>query len=421
MKTAAIPSDLRQLAEDQLSDQILPIWTRHAQTAVQGVMGPMDAEGKALTQQPKGSVMNSRALWSFSLLSGLSNKPSLEKSALRLYRGFCDAFVDAKSGRVHWQSPVEDPETFHLLAQTYAIFALSQFAMVCQHDEALTQAEQIAQAMFKHFAREDGTFISQSRLGIDPMHQDVDRTETCAQLHVLEALTELYRARPSESLKRQLTALIDLFLIHIFPDSGDLPLLFDRRWQPQPYETSIGHHFEAPFLVALACRVLNDAQRLHLTEQKLLELTDHSLQSAQLASGYFLYGRDEQGKWRDLLTWWTQVEAANSLQWAYEITGKDVYLVELSRLWKGFSADWADTQYGDWHPQLNQRLQPAGDTNKGDTWRSLYHSTRACVAMKYGFTALEGPNNTKLNNPETHPGEANTASLRPFGDSTLTS
>ena len=414
MKTPARPGHLQRIADSQLREQILPVWKQHAQRAEQGIMGVMDASAQPRMEQPKGSIMNSRALWSFSLLHRLEPQTDLKMSALRLYHGFCDTFFDDKTGLVHWQLPVEAPATFSLLAQTYAIYALSQYALANDDAEALQKAERLSKAMVRHFARDDGTFIGTCQVGVDPAQQDTDTIETCAQLHVLEALTQLYLAHPTDALKRELTALVDLFLIHIFPEQGDLPLLFNRQWRPQPYETSIGHNFEAPFLVALACRVLNDTQRRHLTERKLLQLVDHSLQTAQLPSGYFLYGQDEQGQWREHLTWWTQVEAANGLQWAYELTGKDCYLTALSRLWHGFPKHWADRQYGDWHPQLDQSLQPAGDTNKGDIWRSLYHSTRACVAMKYGFSALDGPNNTKLNTPETHPDDAPAHPVTPY-------
>ncbi|EAR10833.1 AGE family epimerase/isomerase [Reinekea blandensis] len=414
MKTPSRPCHLRDIAQTQLSEQILPVWKQHARRADQGVMGTLTADAQSQTDQPKGSIMNSRALWSFSLLHRLEPQTELQMSALRLYHGFCDEFFDDATGLVHWQLPVESSDTFALLAQTYAIYALSQFAVACNHPEALQRAEQLTEVLFQSFAREDGTFAGIYQKGVDPSRQQPDHIETCGQLHVLEALTQLYLARPSSRLKRELTALVDLFLIHIFPEQGDLPLLFNRQWRPQPFETSIGHNFEAPVLVALACRALKDDQRRLLTEQKLLQLTDHSLQTAQLPSGYFLYGQDEQDQWRELLTWWTQVEAANGLQWAYEITGKDSYLTELSRLWQGFPNHWADREYGDWHPQLDRSLQPAGDTNKGDIWRSLYHSTRACVAMKYGFSALDGPNNTKPNTPETHPDDAPAHPVTPY-------
>lgn len=398
MTTAHIPGYLSRLANNQLRQQILPVWSRHALNSRSGTMAAMDAQGRTVQGSAKGAVMNARALWSFSLSYQLTGQADQLMTAMHLHDGFSDQFIDPHTHLVHWQLPKGDETNHQLLGQTYALFALSQFALSSQDSAALNTAYYLKEALYRHFQREDGTYASR----IDHSEsEEKNFTETCNQLHVLEALTQYYLARPNQETAQHMLTLIDLFLIHIFPAGEHLPLKFNRHWQPLPEVTSIGHNFEAPFLVALACEVLNDKIRLTLANKALQRLTDLSLQSGRHASGLFYFHRSAAGDWLPLFSWWTQAEASNALLWLYQKTGAETYLNELAGLWQLIEKHWVDAA-GEWHTELDLNLLPTANTNKGDIWRSNYHATRACVALAQGFDALKGKQHTTIETAHTN-------------------
>ena len=388
----SIPAFLASFAEEQAVKQVLPLWAKHAMRQKEGIMGAMSETGQPVAQSDKGAVMNARALWSFAFAFSQTNDPRYLVTATHLFEGFVDHFVDQERGGVFWslnsQGRVDD-DGKPLLAQTYAIYAFAQYYLVTQDEAALDLAHDLHALINRHYLRRDGTYASECARDFSPSTPDIElETDPCHQLHVLEALTTLYLADPDEALKNQLTQIIDLFLTHIFPASDHLPMMLTRDWQLAHSARSYGHNFEAPWLLALACKAIQDQERLGLIDAQLLRLIDKTLEDGQHTSGGILYGNDSSGRPSNTLTWWGQAEASNAFMYAYSVTQEPRYLNAAVAIWQHIKAHWVDLEQGEWFTDLDLNLKPTGNLNKADMWRCVYHTTRACFALSRGQQSL---------------------------------
>jgi len=405
-----IPSFLAQYAENQVTKQILPVWVKHAMRQKEGVMGAMSASGQPVVNGPKGAVMNARALWSFAFAYRQTRNPRLFLAAAHCYDGFIDQFEDREYGGMYWTvdsagRPIDDSKA--LLAQTYALYAFAQYYAASGDSTALLRANRLAQLIETRYLRSDGTYASEFARDFSASTPEIENeTDSCHQLHVLEALTQLYLVQPTDAIKQSLTHIIELFLVRIFPAEKHLPMLFDRQWQVLNPARSYGHNFEAPWLLSLACQAIQDKERGLCVDHEMKRLVDLTLEEGLHSEGGFLYGLDSAGQPTGTLTWWGQAEASNALQHVYRFTQDERYLNALAQLWQDIKAHWVDTENDEWFTDLDLHLRPTGNLNKADLWRCVYHSTRACFALSRGEDALLTP----IKNNET---DAFTAAVAP--------
>ena len=392
----SIPAFLATFAENQAVKQVLPLWTTHALRQPEGVMGAMSADGLSVVDSDKGAVMNARALWSFAFAYRQTGDAELLTTATHLYKGFTQHFIDPKFGGVFWSLDANNKgcgNSKPILAQTYAIYALAQYYLASNNSSAIELAHTLAALISNHYQRPDGTYASECALDFSPNSPEFDiYTDTCHQLHVLEALTQLYVALPSESVKHQLTDIVDMFLQHIFPAGDHLALLFTEDWKIAHQARSYGHNFEAPWLLAVACQAIGDHGRLALVDTQLLRLIDATLDDGRHSSGGFLYGISADGKPFNTLTWWAQAEAGNAFMRAFESSHDQRYLNLLIETWQHIKSHWIDAENGEWFTDLDLKLQPTGNLNKGDLWRCAYHTVRACFALSRGHRVLYNRN-----------------------------
>jgi mannobiose 2-epimerase len=405
-QNSQIPAFLTRFSETQVTKQILPFWMQQVMRRNSGLLGAVDATGNEIENAPKGAIMNARLLWSLSFAYVQTADPRYFLSAAHCFEGFMEHFVDRKHGGIFWSlTAVNQPLDTHkqLLAQTYTIYALAQYYVASEDPSALRLAHTLTTQLEQFFKREDNTYcghLAQNWSTLDA--EEKKFTETCNQLHVLEALSQLYLVDPNPTLKSRMTTLIDLFLIHIFPSGSHLGLKFDRHWNRVGEQRSYGHNFEAPWLIAFACDLIEDSVRLKLANIELKRLVDLTLDQGRHLSGSVLFGCDEQGKEADILMWWPQTEASNALLWLFNSTEDRRYLNELIDLWQEIKTKWIDQENGEWHTELDLNMHPSRNSNKADIWRSAYHSTRACFLLATGMSALTQTQNT-IKKPEDAP------------------
>ncbi len=386
-----LPKFLVEFAESQLTDQVLPFWTSFVVNPDGGMYGAVDANGRAIEGAEQSALMVCRALWSYSSAALTLESSSYIRVAHHIYQTLSRCFQNKKSSNhgVFWAIDCHQQattETHHLLAQTYAVFALAKYYEASNNANALISAHALVGYIEKHFRRLDGSY--RSEIGSN-MPADYEYTiATCNQLHTMEAYTQLYLVSPTIELKKSLSTLISQFIDHLLPTRGHLSLAFDQKWQPLPGEVSIGHNFEAPWLVCLACIAIGETDLLPLAKTKLLQLIDTSLATGQHESGSIYMSLDAAGEPHLNMTWWQQTEASNALYTALMLTGDKKYQHELNKLWQAIENHWVDNCYGEWHSELDLTLQPNRLHHKADTWRSTYHITRACLLLSKGWLTM---------------------------------
>ena len=68
-------------------------------------------------------------------------------------------------------------------------------------------------------------------------------------IHLLESITELYRAWPDELVKKRLAEMIEIVRDRIAVSPGCLNMYFTPDWRPVPAGDSFGHDIETAYLL----------------------------------------------------------------------------------------------------------------------------------------------------------------------------
>ena len=91
------------LETGQELQRILDFWTQKMpDETLGGFLGELDFEGNVVTDAPKGIILNTRILWSFSAAGIKTGSPNCREMADRAYQYLIDHFVDKESGGETW-------------------------------------------------------------------------------------------------------------------------------------------------------------------------------------------------------------------------------------------------------------------------------------------------------------------------------
>lgn len=204
-----------------------------------------------------------------------------------------------------------------------------------------------------------------------------------AHLHLLEAFTALYQARPSERLRSRLGEVFFIMRDRVAMPAGAMHQIMQADWQPVPGSTSWGHNVEAAYLLLEADHVLkNSEKQAAQTMERARQLVDQSLAFGwdEQNGGFFEEGGTFGPVHNRCKTWWAQAEGLHSLLLMYELSGKPTYLQHASRQWdlieEVFLVDDIGAWWRSWHPGQEPRVASEWI---GGPWQGPYHTTRALM------------------------------------------
>jgi len=207
---------------------------------------------------------------------------------------------------------------------------------------------------------------------------------TC--IHVLEALTGLYRAWPDPAVKARVQEVYEICRDRVYADPGHLTMFFKADWQRIPGEDSFGHDVEAGYLLVEAAEVLGEGEDPRVW-RAARNLTDHALRYGWDGQRGGLYDAGKidadgeiSGGLRTDKVWWVEAEQLNALLMLHAHFGK-----ETSNYWKAFFKQWQfitkfqiDHVNGGWYPTVREDGEPIGRI-KSDRWTECYHQGRAML------------------------------------------
>jgi mannobiose 2-epimerase len=206
-------------------------------------------------------------------------------------------------------------------------------------------------------------------------------------LHILEAYTNLYRIWPDDSLRRQITRLINVFLDHIIhPQTNHLQLFFDEQWNSKSTVISFGHDIEASWLLAEAADIVSD-QELIIRAKKRCLLMAYAAARGLDEDGGLLYEQDGgTGQWVREKHWWPQAEAMVGFFHGWQVSGDHSLLDNILRNWTFIKDHLIDRQYGEWYWGVIIESSDKGNTimsweDKAGLWKCPYHNGRACMEL----------------------------------------
>jgi mannobiose 2-epimerase len=207
-------------------------------------------------------------------------------------------------------------------------------------------------------------------------------------IHVLEALTGLYKIWPDPALKVRLQEMYDINLNKIYSEPGYLTMFFNADWTRVPGRDSFGHDVEAGFLLVEAAEALGkDDPRAWLAARHLV---DHAMQYGWDSEQGGLYDSGNMtpdgvvtGNLTKEKIWWVEAEHLNALLLLHSHYGK-----ETTKYWDAFVKEWnyisqyqVDHQHGGWYPTVGENGQPAGRSYKSDGWTECYHQGRSMLTV----------------------------------------
>ena len=94
----------------ELEKDILPFWINRMQDGLGGFYGRMDGSGRLIPDAPRGGILASRLLWTFSSAYRMFGDPAVGEAARLAYIQLRDRFIDLEFGGIYWSiSPDGSP------------------------------------------------------------------------------------------------------------------------------------------------------------------------------------------------------------------------------------------------------------------------------------------------------------------------
>lgn len=367
-----------------------------------GFFGEVNFSGVPLNKAPKGVVLYTRILWTFSMAYNFLKKEEYLLMAHRAYDYLIKYFWDNNYDGLVWSVTYNGEkldERKQVYAQGFGIYGFSEYFTASGKTESLDYAKKLFNLIEKYslepvhggymeaFSR-DWTPMTDMRLS----EKDANEPKSMnTHLHIIEPYTNLYRIWPDANLGKQIKNLIRVFLDHIIDHkTGHLQLFFEMDWQVKGSLISYGHDIESTWLLCEAAEAIGNKELLREVQTAAIKLTDATINDGLAPDGSLLYEKDPLNKHFDNdRHWWVQAEAMVGFMNSWQITGNQQYLDKMEVIWNYIDNKIIDKQYGEW----KLRIDDNGNHNLNDPkigfWKCPYHNTRALMEIYKRITNMK--------------------------------
>ena len=391
-----------------LSEKIIPFWlARSVDSEYGGFLTSYDENGAPLGSDDKYLVTQCRMVWGFSNLqkhARVQDAAAMKEAAAQGLAFLYDNFWDAEDGGFYWQTARDGTPKDRaklVYGESFAIYALSEYALVYGDEKALGYAERLFDLLLSRAADTlRGGFFENLERDWRPSPAGAyagDRKSLDIHMHLMEAFTTLYEAGRKEIHRRRLDEVAGLILGHMVNHQhgygynqfdlsfNRLPAInINRTWNAEretnetlakPADTtSYGHNVELSWLLSRARKVLGLDEKTDIAAA----LLDHSLRHGYDYEFGGVY-RDGIGDGEALVTdkeWWQNFEALAGYAHGYRLFKDDEYYGAFAGTWAFVRDKFLNLEAGESRQLLNRR----GDTiigNLGNPWKGIYHTGRA--------------------------------------------
>ncbi len=372
--------------------RILGFWmTDMVDDSNDGFYGRIDGNDQLHADAPKGLVLNSRILWTFSSAYLLDPRDEYMQHAKRAYQYLINNFVDTHSGGMYWLidhqgNPIDNKKQIY--AQAFAIYALSEYYKISKDKIVLDLAMQLFELIEQHSFDTDknGYFeaFSQDWVLLEDLRlsdKDANEVKTMnSHLHILEAYSNLLKVSKDTRVEKQLENLLELFVDKFLDTTYQYNLFFDENWNSKSKEVSYGHDIEAAWLLDEAAVTLNDPTLMIKTKELAVKTAEATLPFFDVDGGLFYSG--EPGKIVDKdKHWWPQAEALIGLFNAYQVSGDKKFLDMTVKCWDYTEKNILDFEHGEWVWGIKSDGSVMDQEDKAGMWKCPYHNGRAMIEM----------------------------------------
>ncbi|MGC9343592.1 MAG: AGE family epimerase/isomerase [Bacteroidales bacterium] len=218
-----------------------------------------------------------------------------------------------------------------------------------------------------------------------------------SSIHILEALTELYRVWPDSLAEIRLEEMYTLFKEKLIHPDGYLVLYFNPDWTSVPKSTmdslsqgnswytqhiSFGHDVETAYLLLEAAQALGkgeDEQAYKLAKKLVDHSLDHGWDDEKGGFYYIGYKQEDYVLIHDPhKAWWTQAEGLNALHLMHSLNPNDKrdYYGKFLQLWKYIDTYLIDKENGGWYNYGLDNYPENKTLKKSHNWKASYHNVR---------------------------------------------
>lgn len=383
IETEAFLSEIEKILKNE-AQQIMDFWLCHGpDDRFGGFHGTLDRTGLPVPPYEKTLIQQARHLWTLSSVfrhSPPSNSEKIKQIAYSTYQ-FIEANMLDKDGEFIFET-TRDGEASNtkkqLYAEGFAIYALSEFALAFNHQEA----KELALTCFYSL---DNRCHDSNNLGYD---QNADPgwlpqgagKETNTHIHLLEAFTTLYALTQDQKVESRLKELVKVTCYKIIQPTGYAHFEFLDDWRPfASPAVSYGHDLETAWLVMDALHALGDESNQDIIDIiKTVASNSANWGYDTENGGYFYQGPPVLQPTERQKIWWVQAEALLGLWFLFETTEEEKWLLKLEGTLLWILNKQKDHTHGEWYQSiLPDGLLGDNGSNKGDAWKANYHTVRA--------------------------------------------
>jgi mannobiose 2-epimerase len=368
-----------------------------------GFIGRIDGQDQPHPEAPKGLVLNSRILWTFSAAWRSTGQWIYRPIADRAYLYLLHNFLDREYGGAFWSLDAAgqplDPRK-QIYGQAFALYGLSEYYRTSGEKTALDEAISLFRLIEQHSfdPRQNGYFEAFARdwsLLEDVRLSDKDANDPKTMnthLHILEAYTNLYHAWPDPLLQSRIIGLLDIFDRYITgaipghtaaPGRSDptahLGLFFDTNWKSRSNLISYGHDIEAAWLLHEAALVINNNEWITKTSRLALRMAAAAAEGLDTDGG--LWYEQEDGHLIRQKHWWPQAEAMVGFLQAWQLSGDAIWWQRSLDSWNFVKEHIRSPDGKEWYWGVEADNSPIPGQDKAGFWKCPYHNSRACLEI----------------------------------------
>jgi mannobiose 2-epimerase len=357
-------------------------------------------DGKLAPTGEKFLTLQARQLWFFSTLVREGIEKERARDAAKAGFEFLEGKMrDRRNGG--YFSKVTDAgepkdKRKHVYLNAFALYGLVAYHRATNDSRALDAAKDLFRVLedkahdrkrggYTEFFTEDWRPITDLK---ENSYVGPPGTKTYnTHLHVLEALTELYRVWPDPLVKERLAEMLVINTSTV--RHPDFACNIDG-WQPDWHmidtpvnlRASYGHDVECSWLALDAARALGQSPALHRNWAEAL--CGYALKYGydRKHGGFFYTGPLGKPAEDTKKEWWVQTEALVAMLEMYRLTWKPEYYAAFSQT-LDFVEKHQVAKEGSWWATRAADGSPKGDT-RSSPWQGAYHSGRSmllCAAL----------------------------------------
>ena len=401
--------------EKLLMNNMMPAWyPRVIDTVYGGYLSDFNYKWEMTDRQNKMIVTQARHVWTCSKMKAFTGDDKYLDYAKHGYHFLRDVMWDKEYGGffnlvTREGVPVNEGNNPRIYKNAYGnafgIYALAAYYKETKDTEALDLVKKAFYWLeegshdpvyggYFQFLDQDGTPF-RNGMGFTPAK------DQNSSIHLMEALTELYKVWPDDLVRQRLQEMFYLIRDVIVSDRGSPRLYLSENLTPVSYQDSsrevhqkmyfldhmsFGHDVETAYLLMEA------AEALELKDEKTplvcKKMVDNAMNygwddktAGVFDAGYFYKGDDKVTILRDTKNWWAQAETLNTLLIMSELYPDDPlkYHRRFLDQWEFIKEYLVDWEHGEWYPGSIDKEPEAKEANKAQIWKGNYHTVRSLI------------------------------------------